>query len=76
MLSESCTPHAPVDVNVAAESLYAFMQHEQLADSFDVIRQPAPATLCIPGCNRMYPRLQPYAPQAATLRIPGTRASL
>ena len=31
------------------------------------------ATLCIPGCNPMYPRPQPCASQAATLRIPGLR---
>ena len=31
-----------------------------LSDSWD------PATLCIPGCNPMYPRLQPYVSQAAT----------
>ena len=30
-----------------------------------------PATLCIPGCNPMYPRLQRYVSQAATLCIPG-----
>ena len=73
MLSESCTPHAPVDVNVAAESLYAFMQHEQLADSFDVIRQrlqpyvSQAATLRIPGCNPTHPRLQPYVSQACAI---------
>jgi hypothetical protein len=29
------------------------------------------ATVCDPGCNPMYPRLQPYVSQAATLCIPG-----
>jgi len=38
MLSESCTPHAPVDVNASAEELYTFMQDEQHADTFDVVR--------------------------------------
>jgi hypothetical protein len=38
MLSESCTPHAPVDVNASAEELYTFMEDEQHTDTFDVVR--------------------------------------
>ena len=38
MLSESCTPHAPVDAHTSAEELYTFMEDEQHDDTFDVLR--------------------------------------
>ena len=34
-------------------------------------RKSSPATLCIPGCNHVYPRLQPCVSQAATMCISG-----
>ena len=49
MLSESCTPHAPVDVNASAEELYTFMEDEQHTDTFDVVRHCTHAH-CILQC--------------------------